>query len=371
MRDYTITVTCASGIEKAVKKELLFLCRQTSPAIDGAMDIKGDDLLVARLNTFLRTADRVYIKIGEFKATTFDELFDGTKALDFENYISKNGQILVNGKCKKSKIYAISASQSVIKKAIVERLKKAYRTNFLSESAERYKIEFSIVEDNVSVYLDTSGTGLHKRGYRDLVWNAPIRENLAASMVLYSGYRADVPFADVFCGSGTIPIETAMIANNIACGKNREFDFMKWGFFDKKAYVLAKEEALDKETNNPVEIVGTDIAKKAIELSKHHAKRAGVDKFVKFRQVPVKDFKSDLQNGIIVTNAPYGERSLDKESAALAYKDLYKTYMNLNGWSLHLLTEFENFERTFGKKADRNRKLYNSSKECRVYSFFK
>ena len=371
MEKLELTVTCASGVETACKKEIGKICAIEPPlSLNGAMSFTGDALTVARLNMFLRTADRVYIKLAVFKATTFDQLFESVKSISFERFISKNGKITVNGKSRKSTLYALSASQSIIKKAIVERLCNYYGLLKLPETEERYDIEFVIFEDTVTLLLNTTGEGLHKRGYRDLVWKAPIRENLASAMLFYSRFDYNKPLADIFCGSGTILIEGAMMSLNIAPGKLRRFDYQNWNWFDKTLYFKAKEEALSKELDKKIDVFGSDIDKKAISLAKHHIENAGLKDKIKLKCLSVKEFFTAEKCGTIVTNAPYGERSLDKDSVQTAYKDLRYAYDRLDGWSLHLITSFPEFERVFGKRADKNRKLYNADKECRFYSYY-
>ena len=366
-----ITVTCGTGIEKATKKELERLGYANAPALNGAITFDGDMLSVARCNLFLRTADRVYINLKEFTATTFDQLFDGVSEIYWEDFLPKDANILVNGKCVKSQLFAISACQSIVKKAIVTRLCKKYKTSRLNENGADYEIFFSVYKDTVTIMLNTTGVGLHKRGYRDMVGIAPIRETLASALILYSDFYYTRPFADPFCGSGTIAIECAKIALDIASGKNRDFAFNRWKNFDKKYYELAYQEALDKEKlDRTVEIFASDVDKKAVNLATRHLERAGLKGRVKFNTLSVEDFSSELKGGTIVTNPPYGIRVYDKEEAEQCYKWLRSAYEKLDGWSLFLITAAKNFERVFGKKADRERKLFNSNTECRYYYYY-
>ena len=367
-----ITLTVASGVESVLKKELLRLGYPSSPAINGSITFEGDADAVARCNLNLRTADRVYIKLAEFSCTTFDQLFDGVKNIPWENYVDLNGKIPVNGKCVKSQLFSISDCQKIIKKAIAVRLCEKYKLNSLSESGNLYRVEFSLFKDVVCILLNTSGDGLHKRGYRDLVGIAPIKETLASAMILSSDYYYQKPFADPFCGSGTIAIETARIALNIAGGMGRKFDFNLWKGFPVRAYENAYNEAKDKEIRDRnVEIFASDIDKKAIALAKRHAERAGVGNKIRFSVKDVKDFRSDLKNGTIVTNPPYGERVYDKKEAEECYKGLRKAFDTLDNWSMYLITSEKRFEKIFGKKCDRNKKLYNSNRECRLYYYYK
>lgn len=369
--NFDITLTCASGVEKVVKSELKRLGYDVVPALNGTLTFSGDSLAVARCNLFLRAADRVYIKVAEFPAESFDDLFDGVKNTDWESFIPSGAKITVNGKCVKSKLFAISACQSIVKKAIVDRLTAVYKQRLYEDGSE-YGVEFSIFKDVATLYINTSGAGLHKRGYRDLVGIAPIKETLASSLLLLSDFYKDNPFADPFCGSGTIAIEAARIAMNIAGGMGRKFAFNYWENFDKKYFDLAFEEAKDKENRNiKLDFFASDIDPKAVKLAKRHAERAGVLDKIRFSVSDVKNFKCDLVGGTIVTNPPYGERVYDREEAEECYKSLGKVYKGLDNWSLFVITSAKNFEKKFGKKADRERKLYNSNKECKYYYYYK
>ncbi len=366
-----ITLTCASGVEKVLKSELLRLGYPETPAINGALTLEGTALDVARLNVNLRTADRVYIRVAEFKAITFDDLFEGVKSVRWEDYLPADAKIIVNGKCVKSTLFAISACQSIVKKAVVDRLCGVYKTHRLIENGSEYALEFSIFKDQVTLNLNTSGVGLHKRGYRDLVGIAPIKETLASALVLFSDFYKEHPFADPFCGSGTIAIEAARIALNVAGGVNRTFAFNRWGNFDKKYFDLAFAEAKDKEERNrKIEFFASDIDPKAVKLAKRHAERAGVGDKIRFEVQSVKNFKSDLSNGTIVTNPPYGERVYDIKEAETCYKWFGEAYKRLDGWSAFVITPTKSFEKCFGKKCDRERKLYNSNKECKYYYYY-
>jgi putative N6-adenine-specific DNA methylase len=366
-----ITVTCASGLERVVKSELERLGYPTAPAINGAITFSGDALAVARCNVNLRSADRVYIKLKEFPALDFDSLFEGVKSIEWGDIIPKDGKILVNGKSVKSKIFALSACQSVVKKAIIEKMKQSFGTSFFSEKGATYSIEFSIYKDVCSIYLNTSGTGLHKRGYRDMVGIAPIKETLASGLLLMSDFYHKRPFRDPFCGSGTMVIEGAKIALNIAPGLDRKFAFNDWKNFDKKIFDMAYQEVKDKENRDiDLKIFASDIDPKAVKLARRHAERAGVADKIEFSVRDVKNFTTDLKNGTIVTNPPYGERVYDKDEAEACYKSLGKVVKELDGWSAFVITSAKNFEKCFGKKADRNRKLFNSNRECKYYYYY-
>ena len=323
--DMQITVTCASGVERVVKSELERLGYPSAPAINGAITFNGDALSVARCNINLRSADRVYIKLAEFPTLSFDDLFEGVKNIPWGEIIPKDGKILVTGKCVKSKIFAISACQGVVKKAIIEKMSIMHHADYFTEKGACYGVEFAIFKDVCSIYLNTSGIGLHKRGYRDLVGIAPIKETLASALLLMSDFYYKRPFADPFCGSGTFLIEGARIALNIAPGIDRKFAFNDWKNFDQKLYDQAIEEARDKEQRDrEIAFFGSDIDKRAVKLARHHAFRAGVLDKINFSVKDVADFTTEYSQGTIVTNPPYGERVYDIEEANACYKDLGK-----------------------------------------------
>lgn len=369
--ELNISLSCASGIEKALKSELLRLGYGEVPIVNGEAEIKGNGGDIARLNLFLRTCDRVFITLAKFKAETFEELFDGVYSIEWQNILPKDALFVVDGKCVKSKLFAISACQSLIKKAIAKKLGEVYGLKTLPENGAEYGIVFKIFKDEAEILLNTSGAGLHKRGYRDLVGIAPIKETLAAALVLYSNYYYERPFIDPFCGSGTIAIEAAKIALNIAGSDKRFFSFENWTDFDKNYLIRAKEEAKDNEKRDrKIEIFGSDIDKKAIKLATHHAERAGLKDRIRFSVCPVAELKSELVGGTIVTNPPYGERVYDKKEAENCYKEFGSAFKKLDSWSAFTITSDKSFERYFGKRADKIRKLYNSNKECNFYYFY-
>lgn len=366
-----LIVTCASGIEKATKKELEKLGFNDTQAINGEIALSGDALSVARLNLNLRTADRVYVKVGEFNAESFDDLYDGVKSLKWEEFLPKNAKIIVNGKCVRSKLFAVSACQRMVKKAIADRLMGIYHLNKLAESGSEYSVEFRLFKDRCELVIDTTGVGLHKRGYRDMVGIAPIRETLASALVLMSDFYYKRPLADPFCGSGTIAIEAARIALNIASGKDRRFAFNDWFNFDCKHILLAKEEAMDKEIRDRnIQIFASDIDQKAVNLARHHAERAGVKDKIKFEVKDVKNFTCNIPFGTIVTNPPYGERVYDIKDAERCYKGFGEAYKKLDNWSAFIITSAKCFQSAFGKKAARERKIFNSNRECRFFYYY-
>ena len=365
-----ICVTTASGIEAVTKRELYkIIGKEDLSAINGRIKFEGDESDVAKCNLNLRTGNRVEIVLGGFKAETFDDLFDGVKSIPFEEYIDRDGKIIVSAKSVQSKLFAYSAIQSVSKKAICERLCKKYGVNELNESGARYKIEVAALKDYVTVTLDTSGDGLHRRGYRGLVGEAPLKETLAAALVELSVWNKTRPFADLFCGTGTIPIEACMIALNIPAGLNRSFDFQNWKRFDKKIFDRAAEEAkANIVTDADLRISGFDIDDKQLKLARKHAELAGVDKYIHFQRADMRDFSSRFSHGVIISNPPYGERLSDRKEVEKLYRDYGKKVASLDDWCAYTLTPVDDFERLFGKKADKKRKIYNGKIECCYYS---
>lgn len=365
-----ICVTSASGIEAVTKRELYkIIGKEDLSAINGRIKFEGDESDVAKCNLNLRTGNRVEIVLGGFKAETFDDLFDGVKSIPFEEYIDRDGKIIVSAKSVQSKLFAYSAIQSVSKKAICERLCKKFGVNELNESGARYKIEVAALKDYVTVTLDTSGDGLHRRGYRGLVGEAPLKETLAAALVELSVWNKTRPFADLFCGTGTIPIEACMIALNIPAGLNRSFDFQNWKRFDKKIFDRAAEEAkANIVTDADLRISGFDIDDKQLKLARKHAELAGVDKYIHFQRADMRDFSSRFSHGVIISNPPYGERLSDRKEVEKLYRDYGKKVASLDDWCAYTLTPVDDFERLFGKKADKKRKIYNGKIECCYYS---
>ncbi len=365
-----ICVTSASGIEAVTKRELYkIIGKEDLSAINGRIKFEGDESDVAKCNLNLRTGNRVEIVLGGFKAETFDDLFDGVKSIPFEEYIDRDGKIIVSAKSVQSKLFAYSAIQSVSKKAICERLCKKFGVNELNESGARYKIEVAALKDYVTVTLDTSGDGLHRRGYRGLVGEAPLKETLAAALVELSVWNKSRPLADLFCGTGTIPIEACMIALNIPAGLNRGFDFQNWKCFDKKIFDRAAEEAkANIVTDADLRISGFDIDDKQLKLARKHAELAGVDKYIHFQRADMRDFSSRFSHGVIISNPPYGERLSDRKEVEKLYRDYGKKVASLDDWCAYTLTPVDDFERLFGKKADKKRKIYNGKIECCYYS---
>ncbi len=363
-----ITVSAPSGLEGVVKRELYNLSGQDSQAVNGRLTIDGDIETVATLNLNMRTASRVYILLGSFKATNFDDLFVGIYNLDLENYFDKVSKITVFSNIFESKLNSLQAVKSVAKKAICKKLESYYRCS-LEETGYNHCVEVSIRHDYVSLYLNTSGEPLHKRGYRTSVGDAPIKENVASCMLYLSVWNKDKILVDPFCGSGTIVIEAGMIAKNIAPGINRDFDFLHFEKFDTSFYedmLMRAKNAIKKV--DKISIFGYDIEESQIKLSRAHAKKAGVSDAVFFDVKNVCDFTFKDSYGVIVTNPPYGERILNRNMVVSLYKTFGNVYKGLDNWSVYSITPVTDFERLFGKKADKKRKIYNGQLECVYYS---
>ena len=365
-----ICVTTASGIEAVTKREIYNVTGENDlAAIDGRICFEGDYETVGKCNLLLRTANRVEIVVGEFKADTFDELFDGVKSVEWEKFIDKNGKIIVSAKSVMSKLFAYSAIQSIAKKAICERLKSAYKSINLDESGARYKVEASIRKDFVTLLLDTSGEGLHRRGYRGLVGEAPLKETLAAALINLSVWNPSRPLADLFCGSGTIPIEAALMAAKIPSGLNRTFDFLSWKNADREVFEKIKEKAVSEiDTESEFRISGFDIDEKQLKLAREHARIAGVKDKIHFQRADMREFSSRFSHGVIISNPPYGERLSERREIEKLYRDYGKVVKSLDEWCCYTLTSVDDFERLFGKKADKKRKIYNGKLECKFYS---
>lgn len=372
-----LLIPVAAGLEAVVKKQLFSLGYERAPAFNGRIEVEGDWNDVARLNVFLRSGERVLIRLKEFCAETFDELYDNFYAIPWEDWLDMDSRILMDGKSVQSRLAAIKAAGGVAKKAIIRRLsdKKKTGRRTASESGARSVVGFSIYRDRVTVTLDTSGEGLHKRGYRSLAYAAPLKETLAAALIDLSFYNPETesekPFADVFCGSGTLPIEAAMKALRIAPGVNRNFDFCAWSCAPEGILQRAREEARDMEKRGrQVCVYGSDISKEAVSIASCHAKRAGVEKQVKFAVSDMRNFKSGLPYGVMICNPPYGERLSDEAGVKELYRDFGKMFRALPDWSAYVLTSFKDFERYFGKRADRKKKLSNANLGCGLYTYF-
>lgn len=372
MRKFELIAPCHFGLESVLKREILDLGYEISEVLDGRVTFIGDEEAVARANIGLRTAERVLIKVGTFKAVTYDELFEGTKALPWEDFITKNGRFnVVKASSIKSKLFSPSDIQSIMKKAIVERLKGKYAVSWFLEDGNVYPIRVTILKDEVTVGLDTTGVSLHKRGYRKLTAKAPIAENLAAALIDLTPWHPDRILVDPFCGSGTFPIEAAMMAANMAPGVNRDFTACDWeNVILPKVWKDAFEEARDEiNLNVDTDIQGYDIDGSMVEAARANARLAGVDKLIHFQERDVKDLSHAKKYGFIITNPPYGERLEDKETLPLIYGTLSKRFERLEDWSLFIISSYDGVETAMGRKADKNRKIYNGMLKTYFYSF--
>lgn len=371
MNDFTLCVPCLLGLEGPISDELRRLKLSGVRSENGRVYFSGDAMALAKANINLRIGERVLIELGRFKAESFDELFERTKALPWEELIPRNAAFPVKGYSLNSKLFSVSDCQKIIKKAVVERLKSVYGIEWFPEDAEPYQIQFSIMKDVVSMCIDTSGAGLHKRGYRPAHNAAPLKETMAAAMVTLSRYRGREDFCDPFCGSGTIPIEAALIAKNRAPGLYRSFTAMGWPDIPREVWAQARESARAREYNGRYNIVGSDIDPKAIALARENARRAGVEDIIRFEVADAARFDRKTERGVIVTNPPYGERIMEKQEAERLYRDFGAAWAKSENWQLYLLSSHTEFERCFGRNADRKRKLYNGMIKCDLFMYLK
>ncbi|XMB65908.1 class I SAM-dependent RNA methyltransferase [Mycoplasmatota bacterium zrk1] len=368
-----LIATTTFGLEAVVKRELISLGFRIIKTEDGKVTFESDFSGIAKANLWLRSADRVLLKLGEFRAITFDELFEKTKVLPWTDWISVNGQFPVNGKSVKSKLFSISDCQRIVKKAVVEKMKTKYNKDFFEETGPSYTIQVSLLKDVATLTIDTSGAGLHKRGYRVSNVSAPIKETLAAALIMLSYWNKDRALYDVFCGSGTIPIEAALIARNIAPGLNRKFASEEWPILDQEIWTLNREEAtkaIDRTLN--LEIYASDINQENLTAAKNNATQAGVGNDITFFKSDFKSVNFSKDYGIIISNPPYGER-LENENiykVKQMYRDMGKIFNQLETWSKYIITSFEGFENLFEKKADKVRKLYNGKLKVRYYQYY-
>jgi len=358
-------------LEAPIADELRRLDMENVRAENGRVYFTGDDSAIARANINLRVGERVLVELGQFDAFSFDQLFEGVKALPWEQLIPKDGAFPVKGHSLNSKLFSVSDCQKIIKKAIAERLKSVYGIAWFPETGALYQVQFAIMKDRVSLCIDSSGQGLHKRGYRPAHNAAPLKETMAAAMVKLSRYRGRGDFCDPFCGSGTIPIEAALIAKNRAPGLYRRFPAMDWPGLDKGIWERAREEARAAEYQGEYHIVGSDIDPRALELARENARRAGVLDIIRFEQADAMAFDRRTERGVIVTNPPYGERIMEKQEAEALYRGFGKAYAQSDNWQLYLLSSHTEFERCFGRQADKKRKLYNGMIKCDLFMYYK
>lgn len=372
MRTFDLLVPCHFGLEAVLKREIYDLGYEITKVEDGRVTFEGDEEAICRANIFLRTAERVMIQVGRFKATTFEELFQGIKNLPWEEYIPEDGKFWVKKASSiNSKLFSPSDIQSIAKKAMVERMKQKYHKEWFKEDGAAYPVRIFLLKDEVTVALDTSGDSLHKRGYRTMTSKAPLTETLAASLIMLTPWRKDRILVDPFCGSGTFPIEAAMIAANVAPGMNRDFTAEEWtNLIDRKLWYECVKEAEDMiDTTVKVDIRGYDIDGDVIKAARENAKRAGVEHMIHFQQRAVADLNHPKKYGFIITNPPYGERLEDKADLPELYTQIGQAYQRLDSWSMFLITSYTETEKYIGRKADKNRKIYNGMLKTYFYQF--
>lgn len=372
MKTFELVVPCHFGLEAVTKREIYDLGYEITRVEDGRVTFEGDEEAVCRANVFLRSAERVLLQVGRFHATTFDELFEGIKALPWEDYIPKDGRFWVTKASSiKSKLFSPSDIQSIAKKAMVERLKQSYHLDWFPEDGASYPVRIFLLKDEVMVTIDSSGESLHKRGYRLMTSKAPLTETLAAALIMLTPWKRDRILVDPFCGSGTFPIEAAMMAANIAPGMNRSFTAQKWTNLIPaelwKETVQEAEEMIDKDVR--VDIQGYDIDPEVVKAARENAKRAGVDHMIHFQQREVANLRHPKKYGFVITNPPYGERLEEKEDLPKLYEQIGKAFAGLDSWSLYMITSYEDTERYIGRKADKNRKIYNGMIKTYFYQF--
>ena len=358
------------GLESLAADELRRLGLDQVQAENGRVLCRGTQADIPRMNLNLRTGERVLVVLGSFDARDFDALFEGTRALPWEQFIPREGQFPVKGYSLNSQLHSVPTCQAMIKKAVAARLGQKYGLNQLPETGALYQIQFSIMKDTATLMLDTSGAGLHKRGYRAQGVVAPLRETLAAAMVMLSRYKGRDPICDPFCGSGTIPIEAALIAKNRAPGLSRNFSAQKWKCVEGKLWLQAADEAMDKEFHGTYDIWGGDVNPKGVAIAKDNARKAGVDDIVRFEVADMKNFRRSSEYGQLVTNPPYGERLMEKQEAEELYRQLGKVWQQLPPkWRTLVLSSHTEFERTFGRTADKKRKLYHGMIKCDLFMY--
>ena len=367
--DHKLCVPCLLGLEGPIAEELRRMDMDGVSAENGRVFFSGGDEAIARANICLHIGERVLIELGRFEALSFDQLFEGARALPWESLIPADGAFPVKGYSLNSKLFSISDCQKIIKKAIVERLKSVYGIEWFPETGGLYQVQFSIMKDQVSLCIDTSGEGLHKRGYRPAHNAAPLKETMAAAMVSLSRYRGRDDFCDPFCGSGTIPIEAALIAKNRAPGLYRRFAAMSWKNLDGRLWDRERERARSLEFNGSYNILGSDIDGHALELARENARRAGVADIIRFEKADARSFDRQTQRGVIVTNPPYGQRIMEQKEAEELYRDFGRAYAKSSNWQLYLLSAHTEFERCFGRPADKKRKLYNGMIKCDLFMY--
>ena len=372
MKTFELIAPCHFGLEAVLKKEILDLGYEISLVEDGRVTFIGDGEAICRANVFLRTAERVLLKAGSFKAETFEELFQGTRNIPWEDFIPEDGKFWVaKASSIKSKLFSPSDIQSIMKKAMVERLKNRYGVTWFPENGASYPLRVFLYKDMVTVGIDTSGESLHKRGYRTLTSKAPITETLAAALILLTPWNRDRILVDPFCGSGTFPIEAAMMAANMAPGMNRSFLAEEWrNVIKRKCWYEAMDEAGDLvEEDVQVDIQGYDVDGDIVKAARSNAQSAGVDHMIHFQQRPVSALSHPKKYGFIISNPPYGERIEEKENLPALYREIGERFAALDAWSMYLITSYEDAQKYIGRKADKNRKIYNGMLKTYFYQF--
>lgn len=367
---YDLIATSTFGIESITAKELRALGYEDLKIENGKVTFEGDEMDIAIANVHLRTAERVLIKMAEFEARSFEELFQGTKSVDWSEIIPKDGVMHVVGKSIKSTLHSVPDCQSIVKKAIIKSMSESYGIENFSEDGPVYKIEVAILKDVVTLTIDTSGVGLHKRGYREQAGLAPLKETLAASMLLLSRYNHDFELVDPFCGSGTILIEAALIALNIAPGVNREFVCETWPTMPMYIFNGVRDGARKSIKNKDIKLVGYDIDTWVLRTAENNAAKAGVSQWIEFHKRDFREFSNKRKYGFIISNPPYGERLSDKREVEELYRKFGKYKEDYKNWEFNILTSYEGFEKPFGRKATKNRKLFNGKLKCYYYQYF-
>lgn len=371
MTKIELMATATFGLEALVAEELRNLGYEELSVEDGRITFPADLEAICRTNLWLRTADRIRLKIGEFQATTFDELFEQTVELPWADWIPENAHFPVEGKSVKSTLFSVPDCQAIVKKAVVESLKRRYNKDWFTEDGPTYKIEVALLKDVATLSIDTTGPGLHRRGYRTLVGQAPLKETLAAAMVILSRWRHDTALVDPFCGSGSIPIEAALIGLNIAPGIVRSFASEDWPNIPQSFWEKARQEAKElAHFDRTLQIIGTDIDPGAVKIARQNAEAAGLAELIHWQASPLSDLSSRRKYGKIICNPPYGERIGERKEVVALYREMGKVFSKLDTWSFYVLTSNPDFERLFGREASRKRKLFNGNIKVDFYQFY-
>ena len=370
MSHLELIATSTFGLEALVAEELRKLGYEDTKVENGKISFSGDERAICHTNLWLRTAARVRVKVGEFQATTFEELFEKTKALPWADYIPKNAEFPVEGRSVQSTLFSVSDCQAIVKKAVVESLKQKHRLEWFPEDGPLMKIEVALLKDTATLNIDTTGPGLHQRGYREIAGGAPLKETLAAALVILARWYPDIAFIDPFCGSGTIPIEAALMGHNIAPGLNRSFASEEWPWIDSKLWKEVREEARDSiNPEKPEYLIGTDVDDNALKIASQ-CRAGGCRRFHPLQRQEVKDLTTSKKYGKVITNPPYGERLGEDDQIRKLYRELAQIKKDLDTWSFYILTAYPHLERVFGQRATKRRKLYNGNIECQYYQYY-